>query len=92
MNSMNIIDVQQLHQEFPQTFEIPSQDKLDALEPDDLVKICVDNERFYVRVETVEDQKVTGRIYSDMLHTQYHGLSAGDNIEFEKKHIYKIND
>lgn len=89
---MNIIDAQQLHHEFPQTFEIPSRDKLAALSKGDLVKICVDNERFYVRVESVEDEKVIGIIYSDLIQTQYHGLKANDPIEFEKRHIYKIND
>lgn len=88
---MNIIDFQHLHEELPQTFPVPSKDELDKIITGDLVKICVDNERFHVRVETIQDEKITGHIYSDLVLTQYHGLKAGDLIEFEKKNIYKIN-
>lgn len=89
-SKMNIIDYQQLHKDFPQTFEVPTQQALDNITKGDLVKICVDNERFWVRVETIQDEKVTGHIYSDLIHTS-HGLKANDHIEFEKKNVYKIN-
>ena len=88
---MNIIDFQHLHQEMPETFPIPSREALDKLTTGDLVRVCVDNERFWVRVEIIQDEKVTGIIYSDLLHTAYHGLKANDPIEFEKKHIFRIN-
>ncbi len=88
---MNIIDFQQLHQDFPQTFPLPSAEEFDKMIKGDLVKICVENERFYVRVEAVDADKVTGHIYSDLVLTERHGLKAGDAIEFEKKNIYIIN-
>lgn len=88
---MNIIDFQQLHIEFPQTFLVPSREELDKIDSGDLVRICVDNERFWVRVLGTDGEKVNGFIYSDMLHTIYHGLKGGDAIEFEKKNIYSIN-
>lgn len=88
---MNIIDFQHLHEELPQTFSIPSKEAMDKIIPGDLVKICVEPERFWVRVETIQNNKVTGHIYSDMIHTATHGLKANDLIEFEKKNIYRIN-
>lgn len=88
---MHILDYQHLHSELPETFPIPSQEELHKIVPGDLVKICVEPERFWVRVETVQDNKVTGHIYSDMIHTATHGLRANDPIEFEKKNIYRIN-
>lgn len=88
---MNIIDFQSLHSELPQTFPVPGREALDKLVAGDLVRICVDNERFWVRVETIHDEKVTGHIHTDLLHTMYHGLKANDHIEFEKKNIFRIN-
>lgn len=87
---INFMDAQQMHQDFPELFKVPSQEKLDKLAPGDLVKICADEERFWVRVKTVEAEKVTGIIYSDLVLTGYHGLKANDEIEFLKKHIYMI--
>lgn len=88
---MNIVDFQHLHSELPQTFPVPSQESLDKIVSGDLVRICVEPERFWVRVAAVEDTKVTGTIYTDMIHTDTHGLKANDQIEFEKKHIFRIN-
>lgn len=88
---MNLIDFQQLHSELPGTFPIPTEEALNNINAGDLVRICVDNERFWVRVLGVDGDKVNGFIYSDMLHTVYHGLKANDPIEFEKKHIFRIN-
>lgn len=87
---MNIIDAQELHREFPGTFKVPSQEALDKLAQGDLVKICVGDERFWIRIETVNGDNISGTIYSDLILTQYHGLKANDKIEFEKKHIYII--
>lgn len=88
---MHILDYQHLHSELPQTFTVPSQEELDKIIPGDLVRICVEPERFWVRVKTIEGDKVTGNIYSDMIHTATHGMKANDSIEFEKRHIYRIN-
>lgn len=87
---INFIDAQQLHKDFPGTFKVPSNEALDKLKNGDLVKIAVDSERFWVQIETVESDKITGKVYSDLILTQYHGLKANDNIEFEKRHIYAI--
>lgn len=87
----NFIDAQQLHKDFPETFKVPSPESLGKLKKEDLVKIAVDQERFWVRVETVDGEKVTGHIYSTMVATEYHGMSANDLIEFEKKNIYIID-
>lgn len=84
------MDAQKMHEEFPELLKVPSQDKLDKLTEGDLVKICANEERFWVRVKSVEGDKVTGIIYSDMVLTGYHGLKANDEIQFEKKHIYII--
>lgn len=87
---INFIDAQQLHKDFPETFKVPSKEDLDKLTKMDLVKIAVDSERFWVRIETVDGDKITGKVYSDLILTQYHGLKQNDDIEFEKKHIYAI--
>lgn len=87
---MNIVDAQQLHKDFPETFKVPSQEALNILAQGDLIKICVSDERFWVRIENIQGDKVTGHIYSDLVRTQYHGLKANDRIEFEKKHICSI--
>ena len=88
---INFIDAQQLHKDFPGTFKVPPPEALDKLTAGDLVKIAVDSERFWVRIEGVDGEKVAGHVYSDLILTDYHGLKAQDRIEFEKRHIYMIN-
>ena len=89
--AINFIDAQQMHKDFPGTFKVPSKEVLDKLKKGDLVKIAVDSERFWIRIEIVDGDKITGNIYNDLILTQYHGLKQNDPIEFEKKHIYSID-
>lgn len=88
--AINFIDAQQMHKDFPGTFKVPSNEALDKLKNGDLVKIAVDSERFWILIGTIEGDKITGNVYSDLILTQYHGLKKNDAIEFEKKHIYAI--
>lgn len=87
---IEFMDAQEMHQAFPETFKVPSESQFEKMAKGDLVKICAGGERMWVRVETVDGNKVTGKIYSDLILTERHHLKAQDPIEFERKHIYII--
>jgi len=63
---------------------------LDALGTGDLVKICVANERFWVRLTDVRGDVLRG-IVDEML-LGNHGFDAGDSINFVKENVLDIYD
>lgn len=95
MKEIEFVDAQEMHLLHPETFEVPTQEELDNIQPGDSVKVCVGKERFWVTVEligTLVGMKdvIGGIIDNDLVFTHEHGLKCGDKIKFEKKNIYSI--
>lgn len=82
------IDAQEQHRLFPDTFEVPPKDALDALKPRDLVKVCHNYERFWVKIVKVDGDEVTGTVDNNLWRPQ--PFNYGDEIHFEKRHIYSL--
>jgi uncharacterized protein YegJ (DUF2314 family) len=85
---INFIDAQEMHKRNPKTFEVPTPDEIKNLKQGDLVKVCENNERFWVTIIKLEDEKIVGRIDNDLVFR--HEFGYGDTINFEKRHIYSI--
>lgn len=83
-------DAQLMRIENPDTFDAPCKEGLDAIKEGDSVKVCNEGERFWVTVTKIEDQKITGTVDNDLVRSEMHGLNYGDEISFEKRHIYSI--
>lgn len=79
------IDAQQMHIDNPDTFWAPSQEELDALQGGHYVKICENQERFWVELEEVDGDKLTGRVDNDLVNS--HSFKYNDKISFEKKNV-----
>lgn len=79
---------------YPATFSAPSEADLAAIGAGSFVQVCPatlpKSERFWVQVEATSDSALVGSISQDCVLTHVHGLSDQDQIEFERRHIYKI--
>ena len=82
------LDAQQKNKEHPNTFQIPTKNDVDALEPGDFVKICENDERFWVQLSEIGGDKIVGRVDNDLVYP--HSFKCDDIITFEKKNIMGI--
>ena len=103
---MELHNAQRLHEEFPDTFEIPSDQELKEIGPGDNVKIGVkippstnenlhptmrvDTERFWVEVEAVQDGVIQGKVNNDLIFTEQHGLKCDDRVTLMTENVYSI--
>lgn len=71
-----------------ETFDAPTPEELGSLEPEGYVQICNEKERFWVKITEIEDDIISGVIDNNLV--EDHGYNLGDEVEFEKRHIYKI--
>jgi hypothetical protein len=82
------VDAQEMAKNHPDTFEAPTREELDSISVGDYVKICAEPERFWVIVEQIDGDKITGTVNNDLVCTGKHGLENEDKIMFEKRHVY----
>jgi hypothetical protein len=83
-------DGEALHQADPIGVQIPTDAAKQKLRPDDLVKVGVHPERFWVHLTEIKDGVFTGTIDNDLVFTHEHGLDYGDILSFERRHIIDI--
>lgn len=84
----NFLDAQQRHKENPLSFQVPNEKQLDEIKSGDYVKICENNERFWVELSKINQDKMVGRIDNDLVLP--HPFKCDDVISFEKKNIMAI--
>ena len=93
-----LLNAQELARQNPVTFKAPSEKKLKALRPGDLVKVCLPvegqllgvstrAERFWVELEEVEWPLLRGRVDNDL---RTHDLLYDDRIQFHADNVYQI--
>lgn len=87
---LSFVDAQQMHKDFAQTFQVPSEAELKPVAALDLVKVCCGGERFWVKISSVTGNTITGKVDNDLVRTPTHGLRCGDEIEFKKCNVYSI--
>ena len=61
-DSLEFVDAVQMNKENPDTFEIPSTRDIEALKPGDFVKVCAEDERFWVIVNSIKGNDVIGTV------------------------------
>ncbi len=84
------------HAENPDTFEIPSRKKREALRPGMHAKLCfefhsasrVSGERMWVKVTECQAGRYAGTLANDPTATK--ALKFGDTIEFGPEHVINI--
>jgi formylmethanofuran dehydrogenase subunit C len=82
------INAQEMHKKHPDTFEAPTKEELNAITLNNSVKVCHNDERFWVTVTAINKDIVTGTIDNDLVCRQ--PFKFGDEIKFKKHHIYSI--
>ena len=86
---LEFTDAQEMHQNNPDTFDAPTKEELAAVRKGDSVKVCHNNERFWVTVTRVSKKGViTGLVDNDLVCVQPFGY--GNRVVFETRHIYSI--
>jgi hypothetical protein len=88
MKIIKFVDAQKMQEQHPFTFEAPTQEELEKILPGDIVKVCVEPERFWCIVKYVETATIIAEVNNDLVYSDIHGLVCGDLITFEKRHIY----
>lgn len=86
----------EIHREFPDTFEVPSQKDRDSLRPGDLVKLIfriefdeeAHVERMWVRVSEVNLKSYVGVLDNDPYCTDE--IRIGMRVEFHADHVIQI--
>lgn len=82
------VNAQKMQQKCPDTFEAPLKSELDAIKPEDFVKISHGNERFWIRVTSVNGDIIKGNVDNDLIFKQ--PFKFGDAITLRKCHVYGI--
>lgn len=84
----NFVDAQEMAKSHPDSFEAPNKKELDTLKSGDIVKVCHSDERFWAVVKEVDGDKITATVDNDLVLVEE--FNCGDDVEFEKRHIYAI--
>lgn len=86
-------DAQQMAKDCPDTFDAPAYSDTSMVRQGDHVKVCACGERFWVMVidNDVAAQRIVGTVDNALWDTETHGLSLGDVVELEYRHVYDIN-
>jgi hypothetical protein len=80
-------NAQEIHKAFPGTFEVPSNEELNAVVTGDFVKICHMEERFWVKVVSVIDSLVVGTVENELITST---LKYGETVTFTLDNIYSV--
>jgi hypothetical protein len=85
-----LIDAQLMHRQNPKTFWAPDREILALIEKGDHVRISTGDERFWVQVEDIDGETVTGRVDNELLFTETHHLKLNDRVIFDKRCVYAV--
>jgi len=88
MKNIEFVNAQEMAKDYPTTFDAPTKEELDKIKEGDYVKICDNKERFWVIVEEVDGDIITGEVDNLLIGDQ--NFNLGDSIEFKKENIYDI--
>lgn len=82
------IDAQAMAWQHPDSFDVPEPQTLKSLGPGDNIKVCADDERFWVVLDKIDGDTLYGRV-NNHVHGK-HGLSYGDRVTLEIRHVYQV--
>lgn len=87
----------ELAAQFPGQISAPSKEMLNILTVGMCVKVGVGefgkgSEAFWVELTDVRANSLSGIIVNELIHTNTHGLTAGDEVTFEPACVFGITD
>lgn len=88
-----LVDVVERHEQHPDTFQIPTSAEIDALRPDDLVKLMWElpdgqGERMWVVLTSVGPERFEGRLDNEPFIVT--GLEVDQMVRFGRRNIASI--
>lgn len=85
--NVKFVNAQEMHKQYPVTFEVPSKEDLDRLEIGDIVKVSAYNERFWVSIIDIDKSQITAIVNNYLITSK---LRYGDFIRFGLENVYSI--
>jgi hypothetical protein len=87
----HLINAQQMHRDYPDTFDVPTKDELRKIDIHQYVKVSNGKERFWVQI----CDKLTRGYFRGVVMNRlifFTNYTIGDVIQFHERHIYNILD
>lgn len=85
---IKFVNAQEMHKKYPDTFEAPTKKEMDAQKVGNSVKVCHNDERFWVTITAIKGNTIKGTVDNDLYRS--HPFKYGDIIEFKKYNIFHI--
>lgn len=85
---MKFINAQKMKEKYPATFSAPTKEELDSQVIGNYVKVCHNDERFWVTITAIKGDTITGIVNNNLIRPQ--PFKLGDTIKFKKHHIFSI--
>ena len=90
-NKYWLVNAQEMHQNHPETFEVPSQARIAKLKKGDEVKLCFNGkERMWVKIKKIDGDEFEGELDNKPFELRH--LSLGDKVVFRRENIYQTVD
>jgi hypothetical protein len=86
-DDIHFVDAALMGLVYPATFEAPGREALDGLRAGCYVKVCLNAERFRIKVEAVEGETIRGTVANDLV---LNDLPCDSPIACEKRHVYAV--
>ncbi|EPY3962323.1 TPA: hypothetical protein ACKFTV_002206 [Klebsiella pneumoniae] len=80
-----MINAQRLHRMYPNTFQVPTYEELSELKVGDLVKVCINNERFWSIITSIKGKTFIAEVNN---HLVLNDLSVGDLIKIRFSNVF----
>ena len=86
---MEFVNAQEQHKKYPNTFSIPSDEELNNVKVDDFVKVCLNSERFWIKVVNITGDDIIGEVSNCLL---FNDLELGEKLTVKKYNILSITN
>jgi len=83
-----MVNAQRLARLYPETFEAPSYEELSTLKVNDGVKVCMNNERFWVLIKSIKGKTITGAVDNYLVNND---LAVGEIITVRFSNVFDTN-
>ena len=84
--NLDFVNAQEMAEKYPDTFEVPSDEELKSLKKGDFAKVCLNDERFWVRILFIEGECYTGTVDNILVFNKE--IAYGDMVTFQLDNVY----
>ena len=86
-----LLDGRAMKNAFPHSFSLPSAEQLASITPGTFLKVCANDERFWVCVLAVDGDTIDGRIDNEMIRPLNRAMfKCGDAIRLHPRHVLDV--